>query len=158
MPYFHVLAGLDQSPEALIAIFMDLSESELKTRFVKPYSRGQDVVSKNNIFAVKSLRKLHVIRTERQSDAELLDIQRSSREAIDRINRESRDIVFISAGQGYKPEDIVHGGADVTETYISGPPGSASRSSFGTLVNNGWVVGVGGGLLVAALAWFLGWN
>jgi hypothetical protein len=155
MPFFHVIAAFDQEPEKQLAIFMDLSESELKSRFLKPYARAQDLVSGNQIFAVRSLRKIHIIRTERESAAELSDLQRKSREEVEEINRRSEHVVFIALGEGHEQQDIVHTGTDVTAQLIIGPPGAKGKvAALASLFNNGWVVGVGGGMVVTALAWW----
>lgn len=159
MTFFHVVATFESRPEEPVSVFMNLSDSDLKARFLKPYARGEDLVSGNRILPVKSIRKVHVIRTERQSEPELADLQLKSRAEIDELNRKSQHAVFIMLGAGYKDEDIVHTGTDVTAQFISGPPGAKDTvARVGSLLNNGWVVGVGGGMLVAALAWWLGWH
>jgi hypothetical protein len=159
MVFFHVVATFEDRPEEPVSVFMNLSDRDLKARFLKPYLRGEDLVSGNRILRVKSIRKVHIIRTERQSEHELANLQRKSRAEIEEINRKSRHAVFIVLGVGYKDEDIVHTGLDVTAQLISGPPGARDTvSRFSSLLNNGWVVTVGGGTLVAALVWWLGWH
>jgi hypothetical protein len=154
MPYFHVVAELDDALGKPVAIFMDLDQRELRTQFLKPYERGIDLVSQNSLYPVRRLRKIHVIQTEALSEHELKEVQRKSREEIDRLNRDS-SVVFVSAGHGYDPEDIVYAGTDVTQVFIDGPPGTkAGNSLVASVMNNGWVVAIGGGVVVALLVWF----
>lgn len=158
MSYFHIVAELDEAPEKPVAIFMNLDRNELRTRFLKPYERGTDLLSGNAIFPVRQLRKIQVIQTEERSEQELVKVQRKSRAEIDELNRDS-SVVFVSVGYGYEPQDIIHAGVDVTHTVIHGPPGSKGASSaVSALLNNGWVVGIGGGLVVAVLVWLFKLN
>ena len=155
MAYSHVVAELDDALGKPVAIFMDLSERELQSRFVKPYKRGIDLVSENSLYPVRRLRKVHVIQTENVSAQELAEVQRKSREDIDNLNRGSSHAVFLLPGYGYDPEDIVHAGADITQTVLTGPPGTKAGNSIAQLiVNNAWVVTIGGGMVVALLVWY----
>ena len=158
MPYFHVVAELDDAPNKPVAIFIDLSRTELQNQFITPYERGTDLVSKNAIFPIQRLRKLHVIQTQERSEQELLEVQRKSREANDARNRDS-PVLFLSVGSGYEPEDIVEAGTDITQAVVNGPPGSKpGEQVFKALLNNGWVVGIGGGMVVAVLVWLFKLN
>jgi hypothetical protein len=158
MPYFHVVAEFDDAPEKPVAIFMDLSRTELQAQFIKPYERGSDLASKNSIYPVRRLRKIHVIQTEKPSEQELAEVQRKSREEIDELNRDS-PVLFLSVGYGYESQDIVETGADITQVVIKGPPGSkAGGPAVAALLNNGWVVGIGGGMVVAVLVWLFKLN
>lgn len=154
MPYFHVVAELDDAPNKPAVIFIDLSRTELQNQFVTPYERGTDLFSKNSILPVRRLRKLYVIQTEERSEQELLEVQRKSRETNDALNRDSL-VQFLYLGSGYKPEDIVEAGTDITQAVVNGPPGSKPGGPvFKALLNNGWVVG----MVVAVLVWFLKLN
>lgn len=158
MPYFHVVVELDGEPNKQVAIFVDLSRTELESQFIKPYDRGIDLVSKNLILPARRLRRVHVIQTDRQSELELREVQRKSREANDELNRDS-PVLFLSLGSGYKPEDIVEAGTDITQTVIKGPPGTKPGGAVITaILNNGWVVGIGGGMVVAVLVWLFKLN
>jgi hypothetical protein len=65
--------------------------------------------------------------------------------------------VIVSAGRGYHPGDIVEAGSDVTADFIAGAPGYKSSSPATRFLSNPWVLAIGGGLMVAWLAWKLGW-
>ena len=159
MSFFHVIAAFEDRPKELVSVFMDLSRRDLKTRFLKPYARGENLVSGNHILPVRSIRIVRVIATERQSKSELEDLQRESRAKIDELNRKSKDAVFILLGVGYKDEDIVYTGTDVTAQFINVAPGAKDMvARVISFLNNGWVVAVGGGILVGALVGWLGWH
>ncbi len=159
MSFFHVIATFEDRPEEFVSVFMDLSDRDLKVRFLKPYARGEDLVSGNHILPVRSIRKVHVVETERKSELELADLQRVSRARIDEINRNSQDCVLIMLGVGYKDTDIIHTGTDVTAQFIAGPPGAKDMVARAiSFLNNGWVVGLGVGLLLAVLVGWLGWH
>lgn len=82
--------------------------------------------------------------------------ERSFRE-IQEFNRQSGSVTLISVGRGYEPADILEAGEDVTGKYIPGPPGDGAKASLATkVVNHPWIVTIGTGLIVAALAALLG--
>jgi hypothetical protein len=159
MPYFQVLLSVEPEPEKLVVLFSDLSESELNARFVKPYARGADLVSGNHIYRLQSIRRVHVVKTEKP-DREERDAlhDRSIRETED-LNRSSSGLVFLSLGRGSDPEDILEVGADVTAEFITGPPGHSHRPGvLGQILGNQWVMTICTGLLVAFLVWWFKWQ
>lgn len=154
MPFFHVVAELDDAPGKPVALFSDLSRQELQTRFVGPYERGIDLLSGNSIFPVRRLRKIRIVQTNEPSEAALAKLRLQNKQELDELNRDS-SVLFLSIGDGHEVHDVVQIGTDITETIVSGPPGSkAGGSAVGALLNNGWVVGIGGGMIVAILVWY----
>ena len=99
MSHFHVIAKLNSNTDQS-CIFSDLSLSDLNEKFIKPYKKGSDFLSKNILVKVKDLESIHVIETVNNIDTELNAIQQKSREEIDRINHEL-NITLISLGRGY---------------------------------------------------------
>jgi hypothetical protein len=157
MPYYHVLLRFDDAPERDRCVFSDLSESDLKARFVTPYKRGKNFLSESEVIEVSRIRKTTIICTNDPSESELKGIQEKSRKEIDEINRTSSSVFFVSAGPGYDPEDVAEAGVDVTATFITGPPGEGDRLALVTaIINHPWISAIGTGLIVAALAWLLG--
>ena len=159
MPFFHVLLSVDTDQSKLRSVLADLSEEQLKAQVVLPYRKGTTLICGNEIIPVSTIRKIHVVHTARPNEHERKAIHAKSIKEIEKINRESSGLVFLSPGRGYDPEDILEAGEDVTPQYIVGPPGSAAGP--GVLVrflSSQWTVGIGTGLLVAAAVWWLGWG
>lgn len=160
MPYYHVFAEFEDKDASVETIFMDLMEADLKTRFLKPYKKGTSLISGNRVMPVTKMSKIYVIRTERESKAELLDLQKTSREQIDRLNRDSSGVFFLSLGSGYADADIREVGIDVTATYVTTPPGNGAEGTPIKLakwvLTNAW--GVAAGVAAAGIAWWFGWH
>jgi hypothetical protein len=64
-------------------MFADLSESELRTRFVTPYRRGKDFLCGSEVVEVSLKKTVSIIRTTNRSDEELKRIQEKSRKEIE---------------------------------------------------------------------------
>jgi hypothetical protein len=150
--YYHVLLTIGDENRCVLS---DLSEDQLRTQFVKPYRRGQDILCGNEIVALSRIGKVTIIRTTDISTNELERLQEKSQKQMDEINRTSRSLVILTLGS--KLEDIVEAGEDVTPNHIMGAPGYDNRSWWSAVVNNPWVLTIATGLIVAALtAWLFG--
>ncbi len=158
MSFFHVLASTNDNPESQKCLFADLSERDLKNLFVAPYKKGEGVLCGNDVVQTSNLKTVNLIRTPQKMEEELVSIQAKSNREIDEFNRESQSVVLISPGRGYVPEDIVEAGEDVTGSFLLGPPGHAKSNWFVRIVNNPWVVRVGGGVIAAIIIWWFGWR
>ncbi len=146
MGFLHVLISWKPSDD-FECVLSDLSTKELKRRFIKPYRSGKSILIEGRVLPLAELFSVKVICTDRDIDAELQDLQERSQQEIREFNRNS-DILLVSPGRGHSDEDIVECGKDVTNEYLSGPPGS-SRAAW-ELLHNPWVVTLVGGFLVAA--------
>jgi len=156
--YFHVLLSSRDSSEQTRCILSDLSETDLKSKFVVPYRRGGSILCGNEVIELSNARKVTLIRTAEPIAVELKRIQEESRRHYDELNRNS-SVLFVGLGRGYESEDIVEAGTDVTTQFISGPPGQGGIwTAVASAFNHQWVVAVGSGLLVAVLIWWFGWN
>lgn len=159
MPFYQVLVAIEPEPDKLRRILTDLSEPQLSAQFVQPYRKGIDLICGNELVSLASLRKVHIVRTERTDTQERSALNDKSLKEIEAINREPGGVVFLSLGRGYEPEDILEVGTDVTAEFISGPPGNAQGlQRVLRLLSNQWVVTVGAGLIVAGIVWWLGWS
>lgn len=158
MALHHVLLTLSESPIKPRCVLSDLSEQQLQTQFVTPYRKGKSTLCGNEVIQVASIKSVQIIRTKQTSEVERSAMQDRSFRDIQKINRQSDSVTIISPGYGYEPEDIVEAGEDVTSQYITGPPGYANLGGLREILNNPWVVTIGTGLIVAALAWWLGWS
>ena len=159
MDHYHVLLTFQDAPEKVRCVFSDLSESELKDQFLKPYRRGRSFLSGNEVIDAVRIKSVSIIRTDRDSTDELKAIQERSWKEIEQFNRDSSSVVLVSAGRGHNAEDIVEAGADVTSTLISGPPGSADQwTVVSKVINHPWISAIGTGVVVAGIAWWFGWK
>ena len=122
--FYQVLVAVEQEPGKLRQVFEDLKENELQPKLVTPYKKGTSLICGNEIIPVLQIRKIHIVRTAQRNAAERESLHAQSLHEIDRLNRESSGIVFISPGSGYEPADILEAGEDVTMKYITGHPGA----------------------------------
>lgn len=156
--YFHVLVKMNKAPEKLIFLFGDLTEKELKSRFIKPYKRKETLVRGNDLIALSDVSAVHIVRTKKKKDVCLKELQVSSGEQIDEMNKDSDEtgVVIISAGSGWEDEDIVEVGEDVTNHYIHG--GCQGDTWFNKIANNQWTIALGTGLILLLLGAFFHLN
>lgn len=159
MPYYHVLVAFEGKPNDLDALFMDASESAVRTCFLKPYKKGTSVISGNRVLPVASIRKVHIVRTDRESKAVLADLVKADRAATDELNRNS-PVFFLGNIMYGQDTDIVDGGEDVTASFVTGPPGTGADSIPSQVVR--WVfnnlLAIGTALAATGLAWWIGWH
>ncbi|MEI2299349.1 hypothetical protein [Ensifer sp. MJa1] len=151
--YFHVVVRTKDDKKKPVFLFGDLSEGELRTKFLKPYRRGGKLFVENAIIDVADLASIKIIETAQPKDDVLEEMQETSRKAIDKMNRESGTFVIMSIGVGYRDTDIEHDGDDVTSQFITDGPGTASQ--LFQIMNNNWTMTIGGGVLVALFSWLL---
>jgi hypothetical protein len=158
MAHYHVMLTFQAAPDKVRCMFTDLTERDLRTRFLVPYRKGRSFLCGNEIVEPSTIKKVTLVKTARASAAELKDIQDNSWREVEEFNRNS-PVVLVSAGRGYDAEDIAEAGEDVTALFISGPPGHGGRwKVVSAVVNHPWVSSIGTGLAVAALAYWLGWH
>ncbi len=158
MPYYHVLVTFTDSPKNPLCVLEDLSEHELKTKFVGLYKKGKDILCDKDVVRIGNIKSVQIIRTNKKSEDERSIIQEESFKRIQELNRQSDSTAIISLGYGYSPEDIAYAGEDVTSHYITGAPGHETSNFIFTLINNPWVITIGTGLILAALVAWLGLN
>ncbi|WP_018689464.1 hypothetical protein [Ahrensia kielensis] len=127
--YFHVVITLKSDKTRAICLFSDLSIRELKSCFLRPYAKNSTIISGNKLFAFSDIHYIYIVKTENDKETSLHQLQNSSNESIDRLNSESKSAYFLLMGYGYKDEDLIYTGEDVTKQYISEPPGSGTALS-----------------------------
>lgn len=153
MPYYHVIASDDSTGSKYRGLFSDLCLTDLKAKFVRPYLLGQHVLAGNDQVDVYRITKLLIIKTDAPSSVVRSRLQEESFKRIERLNAQGAGFI-ISVGSGYHPEDIKDGGVDVTGEFINGSVGSKKEIPwYGKLF-----LTVAGGLLIAAIVWFVGWK
>ena len=158
--YYHVVLRFADAPEKDSCVFTDLSEKELRERFVKPYRRGKSFMTGSDaVVDSMRIRQTTIVCTNDRSEVELRRIQEKSRREIDELNRTSRHVVFMDLGRGYVPEDITEAGVNVTATFVSGPPGEGDGWSVVTaIINHPSTTAIGTGVLLLWLGYMLGWS
>ncbi|CAA6828333.1 MAG: Unknown protein [uncultured Sulfurovum sp.] len=156
MPYYHVLVTFTDSPKDPQCVLDDLSEQELKTKFVGLYKKGKDILCDKDVVRIGNIKSVQIIRTNKKSEDERSIIQEKSFKRIEELNRQSDSITIISPGYGYSPGDIAVAGEDVTSQYITRAPGHEASNFIFSLLNNPWVMTIGTGLILAALVAWLG--
>jgi hypothetical protein len=158
MSYHHVLLSFQDEPQKVRCIFADLSENDLRTRFVSPYRRGKNILCAGEVIETSRIKTVRIIRTENESEKELKKIQEQSKRDRDEFNRNSA-VVLVSLGAGYELEDISEAGEDVTSAFILGPPGDGDRwTVVAAVLNHPWISAIGTAVIAAGLIWLLGWN
>lgn len=159
MALYHVLVTTSDKPESFRCILFDLSDDDLKQNFLRPYKRAKSILCGDEVIESRAIKRLKIVRTAASSATELKQLQEKSVREIQEFNRSSESVVLISPGRGHNIEDITDVGEDVTARYVLAPPGEGDAWVVAmSFLNSGWVVAIGGGVVVAALAWWFGWN
>lgn len=112
---FHVRINPKSNP-SLDEVKLDLTAEQLEQRFLDPYREGKPIVIGGKTIPPDDINRIQISFTPQPSDA-LLPIVRHERE-------QSNVITFIS-DQWY----VAERGQDVTDDYITGPPGAGISHS-----------------------------
>jgi hypothetical protein len=143
-PFFHVVVWLKPAPTVARLVFCDLSESELKSRFLKPYRRGTQIVVSGEVIDLKEISSVTISKTQKAKDQEMDALRQASRASVEKLNRESNWVVFIGSPAHYD-EEIASVGENVTDRFVPSAPGS---STFLTSLQP-WFVGIGTTMILA---------
>jgi len=138
-------------------MFVDLSEQDLKERFLRAYKAGQTFMCDNEVVDAKQIQRVRIVETAKTSGVELEQIEKKSEREREHMNRSSS---FVVMGPLFiEKEDIVSAGTEVTSRYIDGPPGRGDKwAVVGAFMNHPWISTIGAGLILAALLVWLKWN
>lgn len=156
MPYYHIIAKVGAEEEFRV-LFTDLTDEELRERFIKPYESGNSFFSSNDLISPNDLRSIQIIRTEHQNEVERDEIYRKDRERIDLINNSDSDFILGFIGGGYAPQDIVESGEDLTHTLIKGPPGFKAKRWDPSMKIVAWIGGIVATVVTAGIVKWLDW-
>ena len=120
MPYYHIRIKTKSNPNRT-EVALDFSIEKLMERYVVPYRNGQPLLINGRTISPKDLERLQVSETEENS-AFLRDIVRKER---------SRNIAggFLDIVGPSNNERIARKGKDVTDEFITGPPGSGPKTT-----------------------------
>ncbi|MCE4512813.1 hypothetical protein [Xanthomonas hortorum] len=151
---FVTLKGADKKQ----ALFVDLSPSELKKRFVRPYKRGKPVLLiDRTVVQTRDITWTSIRVTPQAAGPTLERLQEDSRRHTDELNNRGGPVMFMGH-LFWSNEDLIGEGADVTGSYIYGPPGEASvYSRLGSWLADNVGKALIGLLFAIALAFLLAW-
>ncbi|ATS68155.1 MULTISPECIES: hypothetical protein [Xanthomonas] len=151
---FVTLKGADKKQ----ALFVDLSPSELKKRFVRPYKRGKPVLLiDHTVVQTRDITWTSIRTTVEAAEPTLERLQEDSRRHTDELNNRGGPVMFMGH-LFWSNEDLIGEGADVTGSYIYGPPGEASvYSRLGSWLADNLGKAVIGLLFAIALTVVLTW-
>lgn len=160
MSFYHVFGKVDEAERVLIyrrTLFIDLTHSELLERFVKPYEKGNDFISKSNeIISINNLRSVEIIRTKNSYEIEKNELRFKEREELYQLYGPDHGYVYPNIGDTtYR--DLCNVGENVNKLYIKGHPGFKAGRWEPSKKVMVWVSGIAGPVAVAGIVKWLGW-
>ena len=114
MDYYHVRIT-PKADTSQVEVRLDLSKEELTERFVLPYRRGLPITINGRSFSVEDVERLQVNKTDQDSQYLLRLVSEEKRRLA------SQGILDI--GGRSNDERAASKGEDVTDEFITGPPG-----------------------------------
>lgn len=119
MLYHHVRLWPKEPPRSAAEVSLDLTFEDLESRFLEPYRKGSSITIDGKTIPIDNLERINITRSE--GNAEQIR-QILIRELREKGVSESRIKWSISR------ETIARNAEDVTDEYISGPPGRVFAS------------------------------
>ena len=114
MPYYHVRIWQKKSTSASVEVRLDLTPEELKKKFLAPYRKGWPITISGTTVSIEDLDRIRITMTGQDSEQlRSLIKQRRSKSRV-------RPARAVTSGV------IAAEGKDVTDEFITGPPGSES--------------------------------
>ena len=119
---------------------VDLTEDELRSRFLKPYEKGEPIIINGKTITTDDLERIRISKSGRPADHLIEEIKAE----------EARSNFVFLGGPSYEWEAAGRA-QDVTDDLIKGPPGYRKEEELG------WtpLVGQYFGVLKVLLRWFL---
>lgn len=111
--YFHVRVATKSKP-SWEEVRLDLSKAELESRFLAPYREGRPIVINGTSVALDDFKAIRITRSE-QSSAELRQAEQAE--------QRTRRVVAVGLPEDWR---VAARGQDVTDQFITDPPGSAA--------------------------------
>jgi len=123
MPYHVRITTIAQAPGD-DELALDLSEAELESRFIQPYNEGSPITTRGKTIIPGLIERIRINFTKQRSARLVHDIVRQL--ALSRASG-------IAVAQIVPPEwYVTEEGEDVTDQFITGPPGTAKPSANST--------------------------
>lgn len=147
MPYLHVILSVEPQPDKERCVLKDLSDADLKAKFVRPFKRGKNLLCGNEVIPADKIRRIKITSTDETSAVVLAKFQKAADESNTEWNRRDTGLVIIG-GLGFGPDELGRIGTDVTTRYITQPPEMVPAPALlARLFNNSWVVTLGGSVI-----------
>ena len=120
MSYYHVRISPKSAPSK-VEVELDLNLQKLTERFVDPYQTGASIVISGRAIASEEIERIQINKTERDS----VFINTTTLE-----QHRARRVVMGVDHRGRLPLGMLaDNGEDVTDEFITGPPGSRTEST-----------------------------
>jgi hypothetical protein len=122
--HYHVIVSFDGTENKTV-LMKDLTEREVRKKFVKPYKKGIDILCGNEILSLKNLKFVQIAKTSGLMDF-ILDKE------IDKAHQEEQDfndnnaVIVIGSSLHINDYNIANYGEDVTASFISEASGSGT--------------------------------
>lgn len=119
MEYFHVLLETSNGAEKgkIVEAFKDLSKKELKSRFIKPFRKGNDFIIEGQKYPYDRIHAVRICMTEKTNE----EIRDASYEAsikrVEKLNSQHDNPLYFVFPCTPSNEDIFNFGKDVTSSY-----------------------------------------
>ena len=116
MSFYHVCITQRSQSSTEVEVSLDHSYEDLETKFLAPYNRGLPITIKGKTIPIDDLERIRITVTEEDSAK------------IYAIIRQKRDMSRVITLQPISNLDVAMQGKDVTDEFITGPPGSESET------------------------------
>lgn len=158
MAYFHVLISGVTTPDVYRCIFVDLSESKLKSLILRPYRSGSPLVANGRVYSQSELCGIKIVRTETTSSNALATASAGIDKQFQELSRHGFPGA-IGPFPSYGPDQIGEAGVDVTSQFITNSPGEGGRwKPVKAAFSNSWIIAIGGAVVATAIAKWLKLN
>lgn len=149
--FYHVVIWMHPAAGIAIQIFHDLTESELRARFVKPYLRGETVKIESNIYDLTRIASTNIVRTA----ARLEQIKDKAFRDASKARSDFADAgIFMLTGSTWNEDDIVELGEEVTANFLKIAPGQGF--TWKKLALNPYIIGVASAIFGSAATLIVG--
>ena len=116
MPYYHVRIWLTESSENSMVVCLDLTLEDLESRVLVPRRQGLPITLSGKTMLIENVDRIKITVTEQDSEQLYANIKR---------RRSNSRVLTISPVTN---SDIAAQGNDVTDEFITGPPGSEVKA------------------------------
>ena len=116
VPYYHVRIWLKESPKDSAVVCLDLTLEDLESRVLVPRRQGLPITLSGKTMPIEDIDRIKITVTEQDSEQLYANIKR---------RRSNSRVLTISPVTN---SDIAAQGNDVTDEFITGPPGSEVKA------------------------------
>jgi hypothetical protein len=146
-PFFHVGMWFSDTRDPDL-LRTDLSEKALRSGILKDYRAGRRITENGTNFDLSKVVKIKISSTGAQAADVIKQEDEQAELARMKFNRSSNWVTMIGLPTS-ELRDILEYGENVTDQFITAPPGSGF--SIIEILNHNWVITIIGGLVVALI-------